>query len=82
MGLLSLCVWQWDKIMADRTVPTTDTFDQWRTTYNLTGTDVGDISQLNTIFTATPTDLVEAIIKSIYLKNNFFFNDNINNFFF
>ena len=47
--------------MADRTVPTTDTFDQWRTTYNLTGADVGDISQLNTTFTATPTDLVEAI---------------------
>ncbi len=47
--------------MADRTVPTTDTFDQWRTTYNLTGQDVGDISQLNTTFTATPTDLVEAI---------------------
>ena len=57
--------------MADRTVPTTDTFDQWRTTYNLTGTDVGDIADLNTTFTATPTDLVEAIIKSIYLKNNF-----------
>jgi len=47
--------------MADRTVPTTDTFDQWRTTYNLTSTDVGDISQLNTAFTATPTDLVEAV---------------------
>ena len=47
--------------MADRTVQTTDTFDQWRTTYNLTGQDVGDISQLNTTFTATPTDLVEAI---------------------
>ena len=47
--------------MADRTVPTTDTFDEWRQTYNLTGQDVGDISQLNTTFTATPTDLVEAI---------------------
>ena len=47
--------------MADRTVPTTDTFDQWRTTYNLTGQDVGDIGNLNTTFTATPTDLVEAI---------------------
>ena len=47
--------------MADRTVPTTDTFDQWRQTYNLTGTDVGDISQLNNTFTGTPTDLVEAV---------------------
>ena len=47
--------------MADRTVPTTDTFDQWRTTYNLTGTDVGDISTLNNTFTGTPTDLVEAV---------------------
>ena len=47
--------------MADRTVPTTDTFDEWRQTYNLTGTDVGDIGNLNTTFTATPTDLVEGI---------------------
>ena len=47
--------------MADRTVPTTDTFDQWRTTYNLTGQDVGEIANLNNTFTATPTDLVEAI---------------------
>ena len=47
--------------MADRTVPTTDTFDQWRTTYNLTGTDVGDIGNLNNAFTGTPTDLVESV---------------------
>ena len=47
--------------MADRTVPTTDTFDQWRTTYNLTGTDVGDIGNLNNAFSGTPTDLVEAV---------------------
>ena len=47
--------------MADRTVPTTDTFDQWRTTYNLTGTDVGEIANLNSSFSGTPTDLVEAI---------------------
>ena len=47
--------------MADRTVPTTDTFDQWRQTYNLTGQDVGDIANLNNTFTGTPTDLVEAI---------------------
>ena len=47
--------------MADRTVPTTDTFDQWRTTYNLTGQDVGEIANLNNAFTGTPTDLVEGI---------------------
>jgi hypothetical protein len=47
--------------MADRTVPTTDTFEQWRTTYNLTGQDVGEIANLNNTFTGTPTDLVEAI---------------------
>ena len=47
--------------MADRTVPTTDTFDEWRQTYNLTGTDVGEIANLNNTFTGTPTDLVEAI---------------------
>jgi hypothetical protein len=47
--------------MADRTVPTTDTFDEWRQTYNLTGQDVGDIGNLNNAFSGTPTDLVEAI---------------------
>ena len=47
--------------MADRTVPTTDTFDEWRQTYNLTGQDVGEIANLNNAFTGTPTDLVEAI---------------------
>ena len=47
--------------MADRTVPTTDTFEEWRTTYNLTGQDVGEIANLNITFTGTPTDLVEAI---------------------
>ena len=47
--------------MADRTVPTTDTFDEWRQTYNLTGQDVGEIANLNTPFTATPTNLVEAV---------------------
>ena len=47
--------------MADRTVPTTDTFDQWRQTYNLTGQDVGEIANLNITFTGTPTDLVEAV---------------------
>ena len=47
--------------MADRTVPTTDTFDEWRQTYNLTGTDVGSIADLNTTFAGTPTNLVEAV---------------------
>ena len=47
--------------MADRTVPTTNSFDQWRQTYNLTGQDVGEIANLNNTFTGTPTDLVEAI---------------------
>jgi len=47
--------------MADRTVPTTNTFDQWRITYNLTGTDVGEIANLNNTFSGTPTDLVEAV---------------------
>ena len=47
--------------MADRTVPTTDSFEQWRTTYNLTGQDVGEIANLNNSFSGTPTDLVEAI---------------------
>ena len=47
--------------MADRTVPTTDTFDEWRQTYNLTGQDVGEIANLNNTFTGTPTDLVEAV---------------------
>ena len=47
--------------MADRNVPTTNSFEQWRTTYNLTGTDVGSIADLNTTFSGTPTNLVEAV---------------------
>ena len=47
--------------MADRTVPTSDTFDEWRQTYNLTGQDVGEIANLNNTFSGTPTDLVEAV---------------------
>ena len=47
--------------MADRTVPTTDSFEQWRVTYNSSATDIGDIGNLNNTFTGTPTDLVEAI---------------------
>ena len=47
--------------MADRNVATTDTFDVFRTTYNSTSTDVGEIANLNNAFTGTPTDLVEAV---------------------
>ena len=47
--------------MADRTVPTTDSFEQWRVSYNSSATDIGDIATLNNTFTGTPTDLVEAI---------------------
>ena len=47
--------------MADRTVPTTDSFEQWRVTYNSSSVDIGDIGQLNNTFSGTPTDLVEAV---------------------
>ena len=47
--------------MADRSVPTTDSFEQWRVTYNSSATDIGDIGTLNNTFTGTPTDLVEAV---------------------
>ena len=47
--------------MADRTVPTTDSFEQWRVTYNSSAPDIGDIGNLNNTFSGTPTDLVEAV---------------------
>ena len=47
--------------MADRNVPTTDSFEQWRVSYNSSATDIGDISTLNNTFSGTPTDLVEAV---------------------
>ena len=47
--------------MADRTVPTTDSFEQWRVSYNSSATDIGDIGNLNNTFSGTPTDLVEAV---------------------
>ena len=47
--------------MADRNVPTTDSFEQWRVTYNSSAVDIGDISTLNNTFSGTPTDLVEAV---------------------
>ena len=42
-------------------VATTNTFEVFRTTYNSTSQDVGDIGTLNDAFTGTPTDLVEAV---------------------
>ena len=47
--------------MADRNVPTTASVETWRTTYNSSATDIGDIGQLNNTFSGTPTDLVEAV---------------------
>jgi hypothetical protein len=47
--------------MADRSVATTDTLETFRSTYNSTSTDVGDIGDLNNSFTGTPTDIVEAV---------------------
>ena len=47
--------------MADRNVASTDTFEVFRTTYNSTATDVGDIANLNVTYTGTPTDLDEAV---------------------
>ena len=50
--------------MADRTVVSTNTFEVFRTTYNSTATDVGDITTLNNSFTGTATDLVEGVNKN------------------
>jgi len=47
--------------MANRTVPTTDSIEEWRVTYNSSAVDIGDIGNLNNTFTGTPTDLVEAV---------------------
>ena len=49
--------------MADRSVATTDTLDTFRTTYNSTAADVGDISSLTGAsgIIASATDIVEAI---------------------
>ena len=47
--------------MADRTVVSTNTFEVFRTTYNSTATDVGDIGTLNDSFTGTATDVIEAV---------------------
>ena len=50
--------------MADRTVANTATLEVFRTTYNSTGTDVGDIGTLNDSFSGTATDLVEGVNKN------------------
>jgi len=47
--------------MADRNVPTTDSFEEWRVTYNSSAVDIGDIATLNNTFSGTPTNLVEAV---------------------
>ena len=47
--------------MADRNVTDSSTFEVFRTTYNGTGTDVGEKANLNNAFSGTPTDLVEAV---------------------
>ena len=50
--------------MADRSVASSATLEVFRTTYNSTATDVGDITTLNDSFTGTATDLVEATNKN------------------
>ena len=49
--------------MADRSVATTDTLETFRTTYNSTAGDVGDISSLTGAsgIIASATDIVEAV---------------------
>jgi hypothetical protein len=47
--------------MADRSTPTTMTFEEWRIEFNELAVDVGDIGDLNNSFTGTPTDIVEAV---------------------
>ena len=55
---------QINSIMADRSVATTDTLETFRTTYNSTAGDVGDISSLTGAsgVIASSTDIVEAIV--------------------
>ena len=52
--------------MADRSVATTDTLETFRTTYNSTATDVGDISSLTGAsgIIASSTDVVEAVVAT------------------
>jgi len=57
--------------MADRSIAASDTFELFRTTYNSTAEDVGDIADLKaaTGVIASSTDIVEAIVV---LNNNSF----------
>jgi len=50
--------------MADRSIAASDTFELFRTTYNSTAEDVGDIADLQaaTGTIAASTDVVEAIV--------------------
>ena len=50
--------------MADRTVAVTDTLETFRTTYNSTAGDVGDIASLTSASgtIASSTDIVEAVV--------------------
>lgn len=50
--------------MADRSVASSATLEVFRTTYNSTATDVGDITTLNDSFTGTATDVIEAVNKN------------------
>jgi len=50
--------------MADRSVASSATLEVFRTTYNSTATDVGDITTLNNSFTGTATDVVEGVNKN------------------
>ena len=54
--------------MADRNVKDTDNFAKWRTDYNLTAVDIGDIANLNNEFNGTPTDLVESVNSKVTRK--------------
>ena len=50
--------------MADRSVQPSNTFEQFRTTFNQTAEDVGDIADLKAAsgIIASSTDVVEAIV--------------------
>ena len=50
--------------MADRSIAASDTFELFRTTYNSTAEDVGDIADLKaaTGLIASSTDIVESIV--------------------
>ena len=48
--------------MADRNVPATMTFEEWRVEFNELATDMGDFGTLNTgIATTAPTDVIETL---------------------